>query len=47
MKTLDLINQHLKRLNEQVDKDVSIEADATDIAEQPEPEAPAPLTSEG
>lgn len=47
MKTIDLINQHLKRLNEQADEDVSIDADATDIAEQPEPEAPAPLTAEG
>lgn len=45
MKTLYLINQHLRRLNEQVDEDVSIEADATDVAEQPE--APAPLTAEG
>ena len=47
MKTLNLINQHLKKLNEQAEGDMPIEADATDIAEQPEPEAPAPLTAEG
>ena len=45
MRTLDLIDKYLVKLREQSEEDVSIEADATDVAEQPE--APAPLTAEG
>ncbi len=45
MRTLDLIDKYLVKLREQSEEDVSIEADATDVAEQPE--APIPLTAEG
>lgn len=47
MKTLNLINSYLTKLNEQAEGDPTQNADATDIAEQPEPETPEPLTSEG
>jgi hypothetical protein len=45
MKTLKLITQYLKQINEQ--DGAPDMPDATDISEQPVPETPIPLTSEG
>jgi len=46
MKTLNLINTYLSKINEQAEEDLNTAIDATDVTDQPD-EASAPLTTEG